>query len=213
MSMNAITVSIADRYPVVLYSLRCMLQGIPGFQVVHEGIDPRDIVERIAERPTDLVITDPFSFGDSTTCGFELLRQLRAGAPASRIVLLAGPVDPRRLAHASTLGARSMASKTEPLHEIERACRFAAGRHAGAYLSPAIRAALGESHATLRANLTVREIEIVRLIASGRTLVEIAHMYKRSPSTISTQKQSVLRKLHASSTSDLIRYAYDNGLV
>ncbi|MBN3820019.1 response regulator transcription factor, partial [Paraburkholderia sp. Se-20369] len=74
--------------------------------------------------------------------------------------------------------------------------------------------ACGEACAPGRqAALTARELDVVRLFASGHTLQDIAKQLGRSVSTVSTQKYTAMRKLQADTNIHLIRYAYENGLI
>jgi two-component system capsular synthesis response regulator RcsB len=71
----------------------------------------------------------------------------------------------------------------------------------------------GESGETSIGCLSARELEVVRLYASGMSLTEIAQQEKRSITTVATQKISAMRKLKIATNTDLIKYAYDVGLV
>ncbi len=86
--------------------------------------------------------------------------------------------------------------------------------HQRQFFSPSIRAVLeAASTAAPSTELTVRELEIVRLYAQGLQLNEIASKLGRSVSTVSSQKTVAMRKLSIQTNTDLIRYAYEHGLI
>ncbi|MXN74336.1 response regulator [Burkholderia sp. 4701] len=214
--MNAITVAIADDHPVVLESLDRLLQGTPPFRVAHSCRSGTALIAALMQAPVDIAVVDySMSRGERPLDGLPLLRKLRRIAPRMRCVMFSALSNPSVLAAALRLGVAAIVSKEDPIDEIVRACRRldACGT---CYLSPTARATLERGDASTRGResaLTARELDVVRLFASGHTLQDIAKQLGRSVSTVSTQKYTAMRKLQADTNIHLIRYAYENGLI
>ncbi|NTZ09267.1 response regulator transcription factor [Burkholderia metallica] len=214
--MNEKTVAIADDHPVVLESLDRLLLRNPPFRVVHICRSGTALIAALAQSPVDIAIVDySMSRGERPLDGLPLLRKLRSVAPHTRCVMFTAHSNPSVFAAALRLGIGAIVSKEDPLDEIVRACRRL-GAPGKRYLSPAIHEALERSDACAperKTALTARELDVVRLFASGHSLQDIANQLGRSVSTVSTQKYTAMRKLQADSNIHLIRYAYENGLI
>ncbi|KVZ11128.1 response regulator transcription factor [Burkholderia stagnalis] len=214
--MNAISVAIADDHPVVLELLDRLLERTPPFRVTHTCRSGTALIAALMQAPVDIAVVDySMSRGERPLDGLLLLRKLRSVAPRMRCVMFTAQSNPSVLAAALRLGVAAIVSKEDPIDEIVRACRRldASGR---CYLSPAIRATFerGDTGTPGRESaLTARELDVVRLFASGHTLQDIAKQLGRSVSTVSTQKHTAMRKLQADTNIHLIRYAYENGLI
>ncbi|WP_084899355.1 response regulator transcription factor [Burkholderia ubonensis] len=212
--MNAITIAIADDHPVVLELLDRLLQCTPPFRVVHSCRSGAALIAALMQAPVDIAVVDySMSRGERPLDGLPLLRKLRSSAPRTRCVMFTAQSNPSVLAAALRLGVAAIVSKEDPVDEIVRACRRldASGT---CYLSPTARAMFARGDAPGRESaLTARELDVVRLFASGHTLQDIAKQLGRSISTVSTQKHTAMRKLQADTNIHLIRYAYENGLI
>ncbi|MCY1462873.1 Transcriptional regulatory protein RcsB [compost metagenome] len=112
------------------------------------------------------------------------------------------------------LGVRAYVSKEDPIDEVVRACLQVVACDA-CYYSPLAQAILDSAAlaAAPATELTLRELEVVRLYAQGIQLADIAGKLGRSVSTISSQKTVAMRKLGVQTNTGLIRYAYENGLI
>ena len=116
----------------------------------------------------------------------------------------------------SELGVTSVVNKSDDLSHIGLAVQHVSRNLE--YMSPSVKASLD----TLRMNaggkneevmLSRRELEVVRLFVSGMTIKEIAEQLNRSIKTISTQKNTAMRKLGIDRDSELFQYAQSNGLL
>ena len=141
--------------------------------------------------------------------GLELLSDLRAAAPATRIIIVTMHVD--RVLAETTLnaGAMGFVPKDAGLAELDRA--IAAVMDGETFISTRVpnstnRVSLRAAHAAL-ALLTPRQQEIVRMIADGLTSVEIAKQLGLSISTVAFHRTNIRSKLGVDSASDLLRYA------
>ncbi|MEN7529634.1 MULTISPECIES: response regulator transcription factor [unclassified Cupriavidus] len=215
MPAKTIRVALADDHPLVVTALRDCLQRTPGFQVTCECTNGSELVGALAQNPVDVAVTDfSMGYGDTSLDGFNLLRRLTRLYPETRIVIVSAQNNAGVVTRAMKLGARAFVSKEDELDEIVRACIHVTVS-SGYFYSPSIRAVL-DNAATVTApttELTLRELEVVRLYAQGFQLNDIASKLGRSVSTISSQKTVAMRKLNVQTNTDLIRYAYENGLI
>jgi len=149
--------------------------------------------------------------GGTAPDGAEMIRLLRERHPLLPIVVMTmignvGILD--ALLRAAVLG---VVEKTEDMEILPMAVRSAANRRV--FISPGLRRqldAMGKRRG--RGTLSVREAEIIRLLASGLTVTEIAQQLDRSLKTISRQKIDAMRKLGLENEAELYAYARENGL-
>ncbi len=212
---KAIRVAIADDHPMVLAALRDCLQRTPGFQVVSACTNGSELTAVLDGTPADIVVTDfSMGHGDTSLDGFNLLKRLSRQHPRTRVVVVSAQTNPGVINRTMKLGVRAFVSKEDELDEVIRACIHVTVSE-GHFYSPSIRAALSSATSTTvpDTDLTLRELEVVRLYAQGFQLSEIASKLGRSIGTISSQKTFAMRKLGTQTNTDLIRYAYQNGLI
>jgi two-component system capsular synthesis response regulator RcsB len=152
--------------------------------------------------------------GDASLDGFNLLKRLTRLYPDTRIVVVSAQANPGVVIRTMKLGARAFVSKEDQIDETVRACIHVSVSDAPFY-SPSIRALLDSATANVApaTELTPRELEVVRLYVQGSLLSEIATKLGRTISTVSSQKTIAMRKLGLLTNTDLIRYAYENGLI
>jgi two-component system invasion response regulator UvrY len=160
----------------------------------------------------DLVLLD---FPSPTSQVLELLREVRQ-APAKAPVLVVGN-DPEHLnaKWAFRAGANGFVGKNAQAKEIATAARRVFAGHR--YVSPSLAEELAwelvkHSGKPPHDHLSQRELEVLRLLASGRTVTEIAGDLGLSVRTVSTYRARILDKMEMRTNADLIRYALQNGL-
>ena len=215
MNEPLIRVAVADDHPLVVTALRDCLQRSARFQIACECTSGSELVHALDRQPADIAITDfCMGHGNATLDGFNLLNRLARRHRGTRIVVVSAQSNAAIIRRAIRLGARAFVSKEDELEETLRACVHVMSSDS-CYYSPSIRAtldnaAMADAPAT---DLTMRELEVIRLYAQGMQLNEIAAKLGRSVSTISSQKTVAMRKLGVHTNTGLIRYAYENGLI
>ncbi len=215
MNEPLIRVAVADDHPLVVTALRDCLQRSARFQVIAECTGGSELVHALDRQAADIAITDfCMGRGDATLDGFNLLHRLARRHRGMRVVVVSAQSNAAIIRRAIKLGARAFVSKEDELEETLRACLHVMASDS-CYYSPSVRAildnaAMVDAPAT---ELTSRELEVIRLYAQGMQLIEIAAKLGRSVSTISSQKTVAMRKLGVHTNTDLIRYAYENGLI
>lgn len=211
---------IADDHPVVLIGLRALLeQGENDYVVVGEAHSGKALLDLLARCPCDLVITDfsmPTEGGAAD--GLYLIRSIRRQYPNLPILILTMLNNLALIRGMLDAGARAVVEKTAMTRELVSAIRTISS-HGQVYVSDELRRRLGvhgpvghfRASDTIPA-LSVREAEIMRLLARGLTVTEIARMTNRSIKTVSQQKHDAMRKLGITTDNELFEYMRSHGL-
>ena len=143
--------------------------------------------------------------------GFELIRRILKKDADARIIVFSVDSDPIQTLRAIESGARGYVSKTDDPQDLLEAVEIVAT--GGTYLKAEIAKAIAFESARIRANpqqsLTPREAEIVRLLAQGKNISEIAHHLNISYKTVANTTSLLKKKVGARSHSDLIRLAVE----
>jgi two-component system invasion response regulator UvrY len=201
---------IVDDHPIVASGCRALLAGEPDV-VIQEAADAES-GERVflAEQP-DICVLDINLPGVS---GFELARRILAHAPSAPIIMFSMNDDPIFAARAIEAGAKGYVSKSGDPHDLVEAIRAVSA--GGVYLPPSIARSIAFAGPSLAQNplakLTSREIEILRLLGSGKSLSEIAWMIHVSYKTIANTSSLMRQKLGVRSSAELVRLAIENHL-
>jgi DNA-binding NarL/FixJ family response regulator len=204
---------VVDDHAVVRKAVCRLLATEPDFIVVGEAADGGDAVSRCEELSPDVVVMDVALPGLD---GVEATRQVLARKPAPRVVALSALTDPRTVNKCLHAGAAGYVSKVESFRDLAAAIREA--HRGGTYVSPGLASAVpaapgGRPTAGARAHgLTVRQREIVRLMAAGRATKEIARDLSVSVKTVETHRRHILEKTGAEGVADVTRFALREGL-
>jgi two-component system capsular synthesis response regulator RcsB len=213
---HRVKVVVADDHPVILLGAEQALTKFPDVKVVAKARQSTELIEVLQTAPADVLVTDlamPHGqYGD----GLPLISYIRRHFPSLRIVVLTMLENAALLKRLGEIGVIAVVNKSDDLAHIGLAIRHV--MRDLSYFSPSVRTSLD----TLRINaggkteeviLSRRELEVVRLFVSGLTIKEIAAQLSRSIKTISTQKNTAIRKLGLERDSELFQYAQSNGLM
>ncbi len=201
---------IADDHVVVRTGLRLLLEAEEGLRVVAEAGDvPEAIRKTRALRPT-VALLDLNMPGGST---LDAIAHLHESTPETAIVVLTMQDDPAFARQALRNGALGFVLKEAAEEELLEAIRRAA--EGETYLNPRVgaRIARQRTEPARTAELTGREVDILRRIALGYTNVEIAGQLELSVRTIETHRAHVQQKLRRTSRAELVQYALSHKLV
>jgi two-component system capsular synthesis response regulator RcsB len=213
---DPIRVVVADDHPVILFGAEQALLKFQGIRVVARAKQSTELVKILQTTPCDVLVTDLALPGGQYGDGLPLIGYLRRNFPDLPIVVLTMLENAALLKRLNELGVISVVNKSDDLSHIGLAVQHVS-RHIE-YMSPSVKASLD----TLRMNaggksdeviLSKRELEVVRLFVSGMTIKEISEQLNRSIKTISTQKNTAMRKLGLERDSELFQYAQSNGLM
>ena len=199
---------IVDDHPMVIEGCRGMLSGQLDIEIL-EAHNADEALETHASTSLDVVVLDINLPGVS---GFELLRRMLKRNPNSKIVIFTMNDDPVFAARSIEQGAQGYIAKNEDPKTFIKAIRaVAAGER---YLSSGLALRLAFAEQKLGANpvdgLSGREVEILRNLAEGKDMLEIAHLLKVSYKTVANNCTLLKAKLSARSRADLIRIAVEN---
>jgi two-component system response regulator NreC len=204
-----ITVVVADDHALMRRNLRMLLEAEQDIHVTAEA-DHLALVEQHVRghRPDVLVLDLTMPSGSS----LETIVNLRDHNPETRIVVVSVEDTPGFAQRALAAGANAYVLKDLAVEDLPAAVRAAA--RGEEYLSGPIASRLAALRHTLaRGELSLRETEVLRLIALGHTSVEIASQLGLSPRTIETHRARIHRKLNLRTRAELVRYALRCGLL
>ncbi|HVW50539.1 MAG TPA: response regulator [Trinickia sp.] len=213
-AMRPTRVVVADDHPIILLGVRHALDAFDDIALLGQARQSTELVEMLRRSPADVVVTDLSMPGGRYGDGLALIGYLRRHFPGLRIVVLTMLGNGALLRRLFDAGAVTVVGKCDDLSHIGLAVRHAMRgvRHVSPSLRRALeRASVSGGVAALPA-LSPREIEVVRLFASGLSVSEIGLQLNRSIKTISTHKMTALRKLGLTGDAQLIEYARVNGL-
>jgi len=204
-------VLIVDDHPIVASGCRTVFADEPEI-VLLEAADAES-GERafVAERP-DICVID---INLPTVSGYELARRILARDASARVIMFSMNDDPIFAARAIEIGAKGYVSKSGDPCDLVDAIREVG--NGGVYLPAALAQRVAFAGPTFAQNplskLTSREIEILRLLGTGKSLSEIAWMVHSSYKTIANTSSIIRNKLGLRSSSELVRFAIETRLI
>ena len=209
-----IRVVIADDQRAVREGLALLVGVTEGIEVVGEAKDGVEAVQLVRDLEPDVVLVD---LRMPELDGAAAIKELRESGSQTRALVLTTYADDASLCPALQAGASGYLTKDASAEEIERAIRaVAAGQtHLDqAVQSRLIAAALDAAGLpqALPAELTAREVEVLKLIAAGQSNGEIAAALVVSVATVKTHLNHIFQKTGARDRAQAVRYAYEHGL-
>ena len=204
---------IADDHDVLRTGLRALIETRSGWEVVAEARDGLEALRAAEATKPDIVVLD---YAMPVMNGVEVARHLRARPPRPEILIFTMHDDDTVLREAVLAGVRGYLLKSDAKgHLLEAIATLA--RHE-AYISGQVSGTLLE--AVLKPvklqdgdPLTPRERTVVQLIAEGRTSRQICLILKVGIKTVETHRASAMRKIGATSTADIVRYAIRHRMI
>jgi DNA-binding NarL/FixJ family response regulator len=206
-------VLIADDHPLVRQGLRQVLEAQADLDVVAEAKDGNDVIDLAGRVDWDVAVVD---YNMPGKAGVELVKELRRRHPERPVLVLSMYPEDRYALRLLKAGAAGYLNKESAPEELVGALRKVAG--GGRYVS----AALGEKLALSMAGgadepayekLSDREYQIMWLLASGKTVGDIARQLFLSANTVSTYRARILKKINVRNNAELMRYAIRHQLV
>ena len=208
-----IKVLIADDHPVVRRGLRQILAETEDIHVAGEVGSAEDVLRAVHQERWDVVVLD-ISLPGRT--GIELIGDVRRERPEARVLILTVHPEEQYAVRAIKSGAAGFLNKESAPEKLTTAIRkiAAGGRYISAELAETLASVLaGESDGPPHERLSDREFEIMKLLASGKTVSEVAQTLCLSVKTVSTHRTRLLRKMSMKTNAELTSYAVRQGLV
>lgn len=215
--MTPIRVLVVDDHTLIRQGIVGLLESQPDVEVVGEAGNVSDAVDAASRLKPDVVLMD-YSLPGGT--GVDAARAIRAEQPGTHVLILTIHDRDDYLYEALRAGVSGYVLKGADVSELLRAVRSAAAGET--YLYPGatktliedyLRSVRGEPERDPHDGLTERELEVLRLIAMGKTSGEIAQQLALSPHTVLSHRDHIMAKLDLHSKAALIRYAIAKGLV
>ncbi len=208
---TCIRILLADDHTLFRQGLRTLLGKESDMQVVAEASTGNEAVEVAAQTQPDLVLMDVGMPGISS---FEATRQIKRDSPNTKVLFLSMYDDEDYLLEGMQVGAGGYLLKDSPVGQLLAAVRDV--YRGGSYLSPRMLTQLmddfrsrGTTGARLPrfATLTAREREVLKLLAEGLSVKEVACQFNLSVKTIEAHKFNLMRKLDIHNKAQLVQYA------
>lgn len=210
------TVFLVDDHPVVRQGCKAILSERNDITVVGEAPTGLEALEQISLLKPTIVIMD-LNLPDLS--GIEIVRRLKAQPRGLHIVILSVHVDDVYVHRALEAGASAYVVKEGAVQELGDAIDAVTAGHM--YLSPVISRTVirtylqrpARSPSSEGETLTVREQEVLQLVAAGLSSKEIAQRFRTSPRTVETHRRNIMQKLNLHNVSELVRYAIRHKLI
>jgi two-component system, NarL family, invasion response regulator UvrY len=213
MGENMIDVLIADDHRLVREGLKKILSEVHDIVVADEASTGNEALRKVRKRDFDVIVLD-ISMPEKN--GIEVLEHLKKEKPESRVLILSMHPEEQYALRALKAGAAGYLTKESAPNElIDAIRRVATGKK---YITSTIAENLATALNTNTPNtphelLSNREFQVLRMMAQGGTLTEIAEELNLSIKTVSTYRSRILEKMGMKNNSELIFYAFKNGLV
>jgi len=207
---------IADDHELIRNSLRGLLSRHEGWQICGEAANGREAVEMAKRLRPDIVVLD---VSMPLLNGIEATFQIRKALPRTEILIITMHETKELVRQVMSAGARGYLLKSDATAHIEAAVETLAGHRS--YFAPsitnimldAITATGGGGPMVGPEPLTVREREVMQLLAEGKTNKQVATFLGLTVATAQTHRAIIMRKLHLSSVAELVRYAVRNKVI
>jgi DNA-binding NarL/FixJ family response regulator len=215
--MSKIRVLLTDDHTLFRQGIRTLLATENDLEVVGEAANASDAVTLAQTVRPDVVLMD---IGMTGMSSFEATRLIRKERPETKVIFLSMYDDEDYLSESMEIGASGYILKESPAEQLLTAIREV--HRGGSYLSPRLLARLVDDFRlqgrnTVRqprfGSLTKREREILKLLAEGKSVKEIACGFELSVKTIEAHKFNLMRKLDIHNKAQLVQYAIQKKVI
>lgn len=206
----SVRVVLADDHVLVRQSLRTLLER-EGFAVVGEAANGRDAVRIVRRESPDVAVLD---VSMPLFNGLDAAAELSRDCPNVKVVILTHHDEYQYVTQALRCGVKGYVLKTQVASDLVQAIRQV--RSGQVYLSPGVSRAVAEGYGGTGDStdvLSVRERQVLQLIAESKSTKDIAALVGLSPKTIESHRTKLMRKLDIHDTAGLVRYAIRKGII
>jgi len=204
---------IADDHPVVRQGLRQTIAETSDMVVVDEASNGWEVLSKVRASSYDVVLLDISMPGRS---GLDILKELKDERPGLPVLILSIHPEEQYALRAFKAGASGYLTKESAPDELVAAIRkiSTGGKYISSSLAEILASELGTSDKELpHKTLSDREYQVMRVIALGKTVTEIAEELSLSVKTVSTYRSRILEKMKMKNNSEITYYAVKNRLV
>ena len=215
--MAKIRVLLTDDHTLFRQGMRTLLSAEPDIEIAGEASNASDAITFAQELRPDIVLMDVGMPGLSS---FEATRQIRKQRLETRVIFLSMYDDEDYLSESVEIGASGYILKDSPADQLVSAIREV--YRGGNYLTPRLLARLVDdfrvqNRSSLRqprfGTLTKREREIMKLLAEGKSVKEVATEFNLSVKTVEAHKFNLMRKLDIHNKAQLVQYAIQKKII
>jgi two-component system invasion response regulator UvrY len=204
---------IADDHVIVRQGLRMLLSDVNGFSIEDEAETGKEFLKKVSENTYDLIILD---IGLPDLDIFEIMFQLKSMSNNTPVLIFTMNPEKYYAKRLLRAGAMGYINKSKSQKEILEAIETVA--FGELYISKELSRlfandVISDSNKPLHETLTDREFQIMRELAFGKSLTEIADEFFISKATVSNHRTSILEKLNLKNNYELIQYAIKNGIL
>lgn len=204
-----IQVVLADDHDLVRSGIKALLSTVDGVQVIAEARNGNELLQLLESVKPDVVMTDISMPGMD---GITAIAEMHTRFPDVKVIVLSMYDTVDFVKRAVANGACGYLMKDAPPFELEQALRSVMAT--GSYFSAAVaQRLLQPSEPTVDDELTTRQVEILTLIAQGKSAKEIAFELGLSPKTVDVHRARIMERLRLNDIASLTRYAVRKGLV
>jgi two-component system invasion response regulator UvrY len=211
--MKKIKILIADDHPIVRAGFKQVISDMSDMLVADEAANGQEVLNYIRKKDYDLVLLDISMPGRS---GLEVLKDLKSEKPKLPVLILSIYPEEQYAIRALRAGASGYMTKASAPNELIAAIRKIS--EGGKYISASLAEKLayyldGDASKPPHETLSDREYQVMLMIASGKTVTEIADELCLSVKTISTYRTHILDKMKMKNNAEITLYAVQNKLV
>lgn len=210
-----IRIFLADDHAIVRDGLRALLDAQPDLRVIGEAADGREAVRLALELKPDVAIMD---ITMPELNGIEAAGLVRAGSPATQVVILSAHASAEHIVRALQAGARGYLWKESAgrelvtaVHAVHAGRRYVSEKIAETVLDDYLQLKTGQLRSPL-GSLSQREREVLELVAAGHSSADVGRRLSLSPKTVDTYRSRLMHKLGVPDVTALIKFAVENGL-
>jgi two-component system response regulator NreC len=212
---SKIRILICDDHTLFVEGIKAMLRGEASLDIVGEARDGRQAVNLVKQLRPDVILMD-VSMPDMN--GFDATRRVRDFDPEVKVLMLTMHDEEELVARCLEAGAAGYIMKDAPASQLLYAIETV--RKGERYLSPNVLKKVVDGYVkntnrpkTSYDRLTPTEREILKLLAEGLTVKEIATRLTRSVKTVEVHKQNLMKKIDVHDKAELIKYAIQKKLI
>jgi two-component system response regulator NreC len=206
-----IRIVLADDHVLVRQGLKSLLER-EGFQVVAEASDGQEALRHVKSLQPDIAVMD---ISMPTLNGLNAAREVSRASPKTKTILLTQHDESQYIRDALEAGVKGYVLKSQVASDLLLAIRqVSLGQ---VYLSPGVSSAVMEAYQSKsqksKTPLTLREGQVLQLIAEGKSTKDVASLLGISVKTAESHRTRLMQKLDIHETASLVLYAVRNGIV
>lgn len=219
--MNSeITLFLADDHTILREGLKLIIEDVPFYTVIGEAGDGKEALELIEKLKPDIAILD---ISMPTMSGIDVVRYMKKYVPESKIIILSRHDNEEYVKELLRKGVNGYVLKDDAGNDLLRAIE--AVLIGNVYLSPGVATQIVSDYISMEKSapvkegesqfelLTGREREVLKLIAEGKSGLEIAECLRISPRTVKVHRANLMKKLGVHKSSELVIYAVKNNMI